>query len=205
MSDDAESEFEFTPYKINKSDHGVSAPIEVISLDEIILNVHEKYAYPELQDFVTELNQINKLMCIGNRTVSTLHLYVLKSTGDPIDMSNQTVRRIYRPSLFIRKNDAFGPWNFNYLLDLLEIDYQCPNNDEFPKIWKTTDQTEVTVNIIHSTTSSSAVNTTTITSNTKVDTTAESTTLFGVLKQICRQNKYDEADATIWLRNLKGE
>ncbi|CAF3312434.1 unnamed protein product, partial [Rotaria sp. Silwood2] len=66
-------------------------------------------------------------------------------------MSNQSVRKVYRPSLFVRKNDAFGAWSFNFLLNLLEIDYRCSNNQDFPEVWKTTDQTRVTVNVIQST------------------------------------------------------
>ncbi|CAF3922858.1 unnamed protein product [Rotaria magnacalcarata] len=116
-------------------------------------------------------------------------------------MSNQSVRKIYRPTLFIRKNDAFGPWNFNYLLNLMEIDYQCSSDEGFPKVWKTTDRTTVIVNIIQC----KDQNSTNFATQKKDDTESatpeeESTTLLGVLIQICRQNKYDEKDANLWLQ-----
>lgn len=180
------------------------APPEVILVDTIVLNVRLKYDYNELDNFVSELKSINENLRVRNNPVSILHLYTLKSTCDPVDMSNQRVRTIYRPTLFIQKNDAFGPWNFNYLSNLLELDYQCGSHDgNFPQVWKTTDATQVTINI-HRTTKTK----TTAIPNTdaiEIDTTEESTTLFGMLKQVCRQNKCDESDANIWLRSLKGK
>jgi hypothetical protein len=119
-------------------------------------------------------------------------------------MSNQAVRTIYRPTLFIQKNDAFGPWSFNYLLNLLELDYECKDYDDcFPRVWKTTDATEVTINIIGST--KTMIMDTSSTDTPIVDKTEESATLFGILKQVCRQNKCDESDADVWLRSLKGK
>ena len=182
-----------------------SIPAEVTLVDAIILNVRLKYDYTELENFATELQSINEnKLQVRNNPVSILHLYALKSTCDPIDMSNQTIRTTYRPTLFIQRNDAFGPWNFNYLSNLFELEYQCGSDDgHFPQVWKTTDATQVTVNILRTT----KTKTTTI-SNTdalEVDTTEESSTLLGVLKQVCRQNKCDESDANIWLRSLKGK
>ncbi|CAF2082084.1 unnamed protein product [Rotaria magnacalcarata] len=225
MTKNDDNEFTFTPYTSNLLDEEIeddsstlsppppvsstvrsSSAIDVITVDELIVNVHLKYAYSELKAFADELVKMNRLMSIGNRQLSTLQLYALKSTREPIDMSNQSVRKIYRPTLFIRKNDAFGPWNFNYLLNLMEIDYQCSSDEGFPKVWKTTDRTTVIVNIIQC----KDQNSTNFATQKKDDTESatpeeESTTLLGVLIQICRQNKYDEKDANLWLRSLKEE
>ena len=180
------------------------AAAQVISINAIILNIRLKYDYSELVEFASELQRINENLRVENNPVSILHLYALKSTRDPIDMSNQTVRTIYRPTLFIQKNDAFGPWNFKYLLNLLELEYQSSShNGSFPQIWKTTDSTQVTVNIIS--TAKTKTTTVPITDDIEDDAAEKSTTLFGVLKRVCRQNKCDESDANIWLRSLKGK
>ncbi|CAF1421238.1 unnamed protein product [Rotaria sp. Silwood1] len=124
------------------------SPVEVSDIHDLIVNLKVKFNYPELHKFVDELQQLNDLMQINGKRVSILHLYALKSTCIPIDMSNQTVRTTYRPNLFVRKNDMYGPWNFKYLLDLLELEYECSmNNGQFPKLWKSTSTTTVQIKV----------------------------------------------------------
>jgi hypothetical protein len=197
------------PTKSNtKSDPG---PIEVVNVDAIVLNIYLKYSYSELEAFAAELMSPNEHPRSGDtgQSVSTLHQYALESTREPIDMSNQSVRTTYRPNLFTRKNDAFGPWNFNFLLNLLEIDYQRDdaNESNFPKIWKTTSMTKVRVNrVTKNAQQTSPV--TNITSpeikQTPEELQKDDITLIDLLKAICRQNKCDESDANAWLRALKG-
>ncbi|CAF4353619.1 unnamed protein product [Rotaria sordida] len=128
MSDDEYSWEAFKPNKNNSktnttTDTGIgmrsvesttkqpSDSIDAVILHAIRLNIRLKYSYPHLQAFVDELIQPNKHLrsSENGQCVSVLHQYALISTHDPIDMSNQSVRTIYRPNLFIRKNDAFGP------------------------------------------------------------------------------------------------
>ncbi|CAF0965186.1 unnamed protein product [Rotaria sordida] len=217
MSDDEYSWEEFKPNKNNSktnttTDTGIgmcsvgsttkqpSDPIDAAILDAIRLNIRLKYSYPHLQAFVDELMQPNKYLCSSEngQCVSVLHQYALISTRDPIDMSNQSVRTIYRPNLFIRKNDAFGPWNFNYLLNLLELDYQCndPNQNEFPKVWKTSSTTKVYIHREEMKKKDASTNT----ANNDDD-----ITLDDLLKKICRQNNCDEGDAILWKKALKEE
>ncbi|CAF2075797.1 unnamed protein product [Rotaria magnacalcarata] len=179
-----------------------AAPIEVLNVAEIIVNLYVKYNYPELNDFVRELQEPNEHMKINGQSVSILNLYALVSTKDPIDMSNQTKRMTYRPNLFVRKNDMYGPWNFKYLLNLFELDYQCAtDNDEFPKVWKTAMSTKVHVKIISNFEHSDDTKET----QEQSKLSAEDITLLGLLKTICLQNKCDESDANIWLKALKEE
>ncbi|CAF0926260.1 unnamed protein product [Rotaria sordida] len=125
-----------------------TSPVEVSDVHGLIVNLKVKFNYPELHAFVDELKQLNDLMQINGQRISILHLYALESTHNPIDMSNQTVRTTYRPNLFIRKNDMYGPWNFKYLLDLLELEYECAMNDgQFPKLWKSTSTTTVQIRV----------------------------------------------------------
>ncbi|CAF3315050.1 unnamed protein product [Rotaria socialis] len=183
------------------SSAAAAAPIEVLNVAEIIVNLYVKCNYPELNDFVRELQEPNEHMKINGQSVSILNLYALLSTKDPIDMSNQTKRMTYRPNLFVRKNDMYGPWNFKYLLSLFELDYQCAtDNDEFPKVWKTTMTTKVHVKIISNFERSDDTKET----QEQSKSSAEDITLIGLLKTICLQNKCDESDANIWLKALKG-
>ncbi|CAF1542872.1 unnamed protein product [Rotaria sp. Silwood1] len=172
---------------------------EAVILDAIQLNIRLKHSSAHLQAFVDELMRPNEhIRCSENgQCVSVLHQYALISTRGPIDMSNQSARTIYRPNLFIRKNDAFGPWNFNYLLNLLEIDYQCnePNRSEFPKVWKTSPTTKVQVH--REEMKMKDVSTNTASNDNDV-------TLDDLLKKICRQNNCDEGEAILWKKALKG-
>ncbi|CAF0976910.1 unnamed protein product [Didymodactylos carnosus] len=102
--------------------------------------------------------------------------------------------KIYRPTLFIRKNDALGSFNHYYLLNLSDIEYECPNKVEFPNVWKTTDDTNVIITVIQP----GSARTDTILSTTEVNGNIidyDTTTLIGVLRAICRENKYNEEDA----------
>ena len=182
-------------------------PIEVIAVDAIVLNVYLKFSYDELEALVDELLSPNEHLRSNDspQCISTLHQYALESTREPIDMSNQSVRTTYRPNLFTRKNDAFGPWNFNFLLTLLELDYQRDdaNKPVFPKVWNTTPATRVRINRMSKAagkTPSTAATSSSATRGSEQD----DVTLIGLLKAICRQNKCDETDAMIWLRALKG-
>lgn len=175
--------------------------IEISNLEEIIVNLHVKFNYAELHSFVRELQEPNEHMKINGQSVSILHLYALQSTKDPVDMSNQTKRINYRPNLLVRKNDMYGPWNFKYLLDLFEIDYQCPSGSgEFPKVWKTNMTTKVHIKVL--TKFDHCKNATE--TNQQAEASNEDITLIGLLKNICSQNKCDESDANIWLKALKG-
>lgn len=165
------------------------------NITHIILNLRVKYDYPELKNFIDELKNPKKELKLSNRDLSILQLYTLNILNEPVDMSNQSEKKIYRPKLFVRLNDAFGPFNHYYLLNLFEIEYQFPNGGEFPDVWKTTDETDVAVEII----SCVSQHTTTIRTVVENDTT----TLIGMLRAICRENNYDETDAKKWLEYLK--
>ncbi|CAM4945517.1 unnamed protein product, partial [Rotaria socialis] len=104
MTKNDDNDFTFTPFTSNLLDEEIhdsstlslpppvsstvrsSSAIDIITIDELILNVHLKYDYSELKAFADELAKINRLMSIGNRQLSTLQLYALKSTREPIDM-----------------------------------------------------------------------------------------------------------------------
>jgi len=195
----------------NNNTKNASSATEVVNVDSIVLSIYVKYSYTELEAFVDEIMSPNEHLRSSDteECVSTLHQYALESTREPIDMSNQSVRTTYRPNLFTRKNDAFGPWNFNFLLSLLEIDYQRAdtNENEFPKVWKTTPTTKVHVNRVSKDASQTSQLTTSISPETRTapkEQQKDNITLIGLLKAICRQNKCDESDADIWLRALKG-
>jgi hypothetical protein len=175
-------------------------PIQPIDINDIVLNLKVKYNYPHIRKFIEELTCPNNEIKVNNRILSVLQLYTLHILNDPIDMSNQTMRKIYRPTLFIRKNDAFGPFNHYYLLNLFDIDYECPNNSKFPEVWKTTNDTNVIVNVLQ------LSNTTTLTTEANTNVIEnDTTTLIGILRAICRENKYDEEDANKWFDCLRGK
>ncbi|CAF5184833.1 unnamed protein product, partial [Rotaria magnacalcarata] len=116
--------------------------IEPVILNEIVLNIYIKFDKDkQVEALIEELKKPNTNIPKGSngQHVSTLRQYALESTCDAIDMSNQSVRLIYQPNLFTRRNDAFGPWNFNYLLTLLALDYQYDQSgqSQFPLVWKT--------------------------------------------------------------------
>ncbi|CAF1169252.1 unnamed protein product [Rotaria sp. Silwood1] len=173
--------------------------VEVVSIDEIVLNIRFRNNRDELKKLIIELMEPNKhlkLNANGER-VSTLHQYALVSTREPIDMSNQRIRTTYRPNLFIRKNDAFGPWNFNYLLNLLEIDYQCEGNKDFPEVWKTSSTTKVRIE-------PHEIKTTDPSSTASV-VEEDDVRIEDLLKKICLLNKRDENEANEWKKSLNSE
>lgn len=176
----------------NKNEKKLLLPTNITS---VILNLKMKYEYTELKKFIDELKNPKKELKMFNRDLSILQLYTLNILNEPVDMSNQSEKKIYRPKLFVRQNDTFGPFNHYYLLNLFEIEYKCPNDGEFPDVWKTTDDTDVTVKIVPCV----SQHTTTITNVVENDTT----TLIGMLRAICRENNYDETDANKWLDYLK--
>lgn len=104
-----------------------STSTEPETVQQLILNVRLKYPYEALEKFVNKLLEEHQDLpnSADGRHLSVLQQYALVSTHTTIDMSNQTDRSYYRPDLTIRKNDAFGAWNYNHLLGLLELDYQC--------------------------------------------------------------------------------
>ncbi|CAF3427736.1 unnamed protein product [Rotaria socialis] len=179
----------------------VTVTHETRILESLVVKLYRQYDYPELDAFATELVTTNKYTFIENKECSTLQLYAIKSTSKPIDLSNVTSRKSYKPSLFTRKNDKFGPWNYNFLLNLLEIEYEADNNQEFPPIWRTNTNTEVKCEIVPQKEHRARTSFTANTSDSEVD----NVTLLGTLIQICRQNRCDESDAQLWLKNLKEE
>ncbi|CAF1570494.1 unnamed protein product, partial [Didymodactylos carnosus] len=92
------------------------------------------------------------------------------------------------------KADTFGAWNFNFLLGLFDIDYECvdnENNNEFPPIWKTTFETNVNINIIYLNDQYETIN------NKKIENKLNipATTLLDALKSIY---PYRESKATLF-------
>jgi hypothetical protein len=173
---------------------------EVISLDIIQLNIRLKYNCPELIAFIDELKRPDQHLPLleNGQHPSTLHQYVLVRTHEPIYMSNSNISR-YRPDLFTRKTDAFGAWNFQYLLNLLELDYQCHESDRtsFPIAWKTKATTQVIIN--HEEQRGSNEPSTT-------DTTEENVnSLEDLLKKICEQNNCKSTEIEIWKKALEGK
>ena len=109
MNPSEDNEFSFTSFtpttdftKVS-STKPTSEPIDVVSVDAIVLNIYLKLPYSELEGFVDEYLRPKG----RSHGVSTLHRYALESTREPIDTSNQSVRTTYRPNLFTRKNDGF--------------------------------------------------------------------------------------------------
>jgi hypothetical protein len=164
------------------------------------LNIYLKFSYNELEEFVDELMDPEKhphSADTGQR-VSILQQYALESTRKPIDMSNQSNRNKYEPSLFTRKNDAFGLWNFNFLLNLLELDYQYAgaNGRDLPKVWKTGPTTNVKVEKVSKDTQQTSIAT--------AQQQQDDGTLKSLLKAVCHQNKYDESYVITWQSALRG-
>jgi hypothetical protein len=170
----------------------------------IILNLKVKYDHLYIREFVTEITSPDNKFTINDRKLSLLELYTLFILNDPIDTSNQNVCKIYRPTLFTRKNDAFGPFNHYFLLNLLDIEYECPNNLAFPKLWKTTNGTIVTIKKVNFN-SNAAGNETSKAEDVKNLLDNENTTLLDLLLTICRENKYDERDANAWMASLRSK
>jgi hypothetical protein len=175
-----------------------------IIIPAIILNLKVKYDHLYIHEFVTEITSPDERFTINDRKLSLLQLYTLFILNDPIDTSNQNLCKIYRPTLFTRKNDAFGPFNHYFLLNLLNIEYECPNNLAFPKLWKTTKETIVTIKKINFN-SNAAGNETSKAEDVKNLLDNENTTLLDLLLTICRENKYDERDANAWMASLRSK
>lgn len=112
MNPSEDNEFTFTSFtptadfRKTSSTKSTSEPIEVISVDVIVLNIDLKLPYSELEGFVDELLTPNEHLRSKDSShgVSTIHQYALESTREPIDMSNQSVRTTYRPNLNTGKN-----------------------------------------------------------------------------------------------------
>ncbi|CAF1619245.1 unnamed protein product [Rotaria sp. Silwood1] len=216
MSDDSsgDEDVKFIPHpvvkepsKTNKSKKPLS--IEPVILNAIILNVNIKYDKDNhVEALVKELMMPNEYLSKGQngQHFSTLHQYVLESTHESIDMSNQKERFTYQPNLFTRKNDAFGPWNFNYLLTLLSLEYQCGESDrkQFPPIWKTCPTTIVQVKIIKEY-QNNTTNATIIQVPTKLSGKKDDVTLRGLFKIICRQNQRSEDCIPAWIQAFQAE
>ncbi|CAF4556236.1 unnamed protein product [Rotaria sp. Silwood2] len=216
MSDDSsgDEDVKFIPHpvvkespKTNKSKKLLS--MEPVILNTIILNVNIKYDKDNhVEALVKELMMPNEHLSKGQngQHFSTLHQYVLESTRESVDMSNQKERFSYQPNLFTRKNDAFGPWNFNYLLTLLSLEYQCGESDrkQFPPVWKTCPTTIVQVNIIKEY-QNNATNATAIQIPTELFGKKDDVTLKGLFKIICRQNQRSEDCIPGWIEAFQAE
>ncbi|CAF0973703.1 unnamed protein product [Adineta steineri] len=173
-----------------------------VILKSIILNIYIKYDREKLVESLIDelLLPCPYLPKDANGThLSVLHQYVLNSTCDSIDMSNQSKRLSYQPNLIIRKNDALGPWTFNYLLTLLSLKYQCDPADraEFPPVWKTDSTTKVQIEPIpnYQTDANASI-------STKKD---DDVSLEGLFKVICQQNQRNERSAAEWLKPFQEE
>lgn len=168
------------------------------NVNDVILNLKLKYDYPKLHEFIRELTCPKSELKTMSREFSILQLYTLHLLNDPIDMSSQSEKKIYRPKLFHRKNDEFGPFNHYHLLNLFNIEYECPNQGQFPDVWKTTDDTNVTVKVFQRVSQGSNLPETNEIEN-------DTTTLIGMLRAVCRENNYDEATANKWFESLKSK
>ncbi|CAF4812052.1 unnamed protein product [Rotaria socialis] len=189
----------------------VSNVIEIVHT--LVLNVRMKHSYCELDKFVDEMMAPNEHLPkkSSGSHLSVLEQYAIESTHKAIDMSNQEERLVYRPNLCVQKTDAFGVWTFNYLIDLLELDYQCADEDKnknFPKIWKTTSGATVQVvkdrNPTSQRTSLTTATTTTETAE-SVSQSDDDVTILCLLKRISLQNKCNENDAITWKDALEVE
>ena len=169
-------------------------------ITDITLNVKVKYDYEEIDQFITDLLWPYEALVINDRWLSVFQLYTLHLLNDPVDMSSLTERKFYRPKLFIRKNDKFSPFYFQFLLNLFDIEYQLKNDQQFPEVWRTTfDKTEVTVNVMK--VNQKEGSGTSLELNVEED---ETRNLLKVLKLICREQKYDEDHARVWEKALQG-
>lgn len=168
------------------------------TVEHVILNLKLKYKYPELLEFVQELTCPKNELKTTNREFSILQLYTLHLLNDPIDMSSQSEKKIYRPKLFLRKNDELSPFNHYYLLNLFNIEYECPNQGQFPDLWKTNNDTKVTVAVFSCELQPSDRPEANETEN-------DTSTLIDLLRAVCQENNYDEATANKWLECLKSK
>ncbi|CAF0789705.1 unnamed protein product [Adineta ricciae] len=191
-----------TPVPTSSPTSPATAKTAVI-IDDLILRVKLNYPYKEIRDFYKELSTPNVDTAIGNPKLSILQLYALHALNTPIDMSNQSVRTVYRPTLNIHRNDEFSPFKYNFLLNLLDIEYTIDgeNGGQFPVLWKTTFDTNVTVRLIESNSTDNCPTT----SAANVNKSNSHTTLLDLFKTICREQKYDESHVTLWEDSFKAE
>ncbi|CAF0967762.1 unnamed protein product, partial [Didymodactylos carnosus] len=171
-------------------------PVEVTTINDIVINIRKICVHDEISQFIEQLNQIDNDIKIPDNLQSKtpFQLYALYSTSKPVDISNQINLTKYQPNLDIRKNDTCGSFHFNLLLNFFTIDYECPTiqDQKFPLLWKTTFKTNVTVKIFDFKQESSTVE----------DNVNE--TLYSLLLEVCRSNKYDESVVNMWLKSFKG-
>ncbi|CAF0777682.1 unnamed protein product [Didymodactylos carnosus] len=107
-----------------------------------------------------ELDNDIKISDNNDRQSKTpFQLYALYSASTPVDMNNQTESTKYRPNLHNRKNGTFEPFNFDLLLNLFTIGYECPTTQEaqFPLVCKTIFKIKVIVQVSDVQEESSAV------------------------------------------------
>ena len=177
-------------------------PSVIVSIEvkNIFLNVKVKSDYKEIYEFIDELRLPNEKMSIDNRKLSVFQLYTLHLLNDPIDMSSLTERTIYRPKLFIRKNDKFSPLNFYFLLNLFDIEYRLNPDQQFPKVWRTTFDTNVTVKVIKSSRREDGRTSSELTMDGH-----ETRSLLDIFKIICREQNYDLQHATQWAEYFRGK
>jgi hypothetical protein len=173
-----------------------------VVIKDLLLYVKLKYEYDEIRAFYEELSKPNKDMVVGNETLSILQLYALHTLNNAVDMSNQTVRKVYRPTLSIHRNDEFSPFKYYFLLNLIDIEYAVggTSGGEFPLLWKTTFETKVTVKLIESGSTEDCR----ASSSLNVSSNDSAITLLDVFKIICREQKHDESHATLWEDSFKG-
>jgi hypothetical protein len=169
-----------------------STPVEI---NDITLHIKIKYECEKVRTFIADLSKSNSDMTVNGRTLSVLQLYTLYTLNVPVDMSNRSARKVHRPTLYIQRNDEFGPFKYYYLLNLFDIEYTI--DGEFPTLWKTTFNTNVTVKPPE--TNSTESDQATSTSNVN-----NAATLLDVFKIICREQKYDESHATVWQDSFNG-
>lgn len=177
-------------------------PTIPVVINDIVLNVRVRYNYDEIDRFIDELQLPKENMLVNKQKLSVFQLYTLYMLDDPVDMTSQTERKVYRPKLFIRKNDKFSPFNFCYLLNLLDIDYELSetNGKEFPIVWKTTFDTKITVNVVKlNHTEDGRMLTEQNSGGNNVR------NLLDVCKIICREQKYDESHAIKWKQSFEGK
>jgi hypothetical protein len=182
--------------------HQETPSVTPVEISDIILIVKIRYNYDEIRQFIDELRHPNENLLRGDQKLSVFQLYTLYMLDDPIDMSSQTERKVYRPKLFVRKNDKFSPFNFYFLLNLFDIEYKLGGTDDadFPTVWKTTFETKVTVNVIPWNRKEARKTSTELDAD---ENTARN--LLDVFKIICREQKYDESYATEWKKKFEGK
>jgi hypothetical protein len=207
-STDADLDFRPVPRRTQQTttDASEQPPPSIVILKKLILNVYIKYDKDKhVETLIGDLNKPYEHLPkdADGEHLSVLQQYALISTSISIDVSNQSECITYEPKLLIKKNDAFGPWNFNPLLALLQVEYQCDSSErnKFPPVWKTDSKTTVIINVIKYNEDEPTKNQNSIKANKKI----EDTTLKGFLKTICRYSGRNESHADEWMKAFEGE